>query len=77
MYNRKIKYWAIIFVVNRPIPLKYRMISKDFRSLYYWLQKNGYQWTAINVYERLPHSGRGPFIMQLTNNNYWSKIKYL
>jgi len=49
------------------------MVTRDFRSFYYWLQRNGYQWTAINVYDRYT----GHFITQLRMNSYWFKIEKL
>lgn len=69
---RKRKYTSITFSINHN-PLKLRMVKQDFRSFYYWLLKNNYDWTAINVYDR--HSK--VFIVQLTQKNYWFKINSL
>lgn len=74
--NQRRKYWVIVFFENRS-PMKLRFESKSFKSFYYWLGKQGLHWTSINVYERLPNSGSGDFIVQLTSNNYWTEIKYL
>ena len=75
-YNRARKYWVIVFATNTDA-LKYRFESKSFRSFYYWLQRNGIDWTAINVYHRLPNSQRGAFVVQLNPRNYYNQIQYL
>ncbi len=69
----KRKYTVICFSKNKH-PLKLRLVSRDFRSLFYWLVKNGYDWTAINVYDRYAHE----FIIQLKNSPYyWTQIESL
>ena len=66
------KYTSIIFFEDET-PLKLRMVSRDFRSFYFWLKRKGYKWTAINVY----HRNSGSFIIQLRPYNYWIKIESL
>lgn len=68
----KRKYISIVFFENR-YPMRLHMVTRDFRSFYYWLQKNGYLWTAINVYDKRTSL----FITQLTMSNYWNKINTL
>lgn len=68
----QVKYTSITFSLNMQ-PLKLRQVSRDFRSFYYWLERKQYHWTAINVYDRTTHQ----FIVQLTPQNYWIKIKEL
>jgi len=66
------KYTSIIFFENRP-PMRLRMVTRDFRSFWYWLERNRYRWTAINVYDR----NTSGFVTQLNRVNYWNKIKNL
>lgn len=74
--NQK-KYWAIIFVENKNVPIKLRMDARGFRPLYYWLSSNYPNWTSINVYDRSSGGQRGSFVLQLRANNYWNKIESL
>lgn len=66
------KYTSITFFTNRS-PMRLRMVTRDFRSFFYWLSRYNYNWTAINVYDR----NTKDFICQLTPMNYWERIKYL
>lgn len=66
------KYISIIFINGRN-PIRLRMIKRDFRSLWYWLERSRYDWTAINVYDKNTHA----FVIQLRMNNYWTKIQSL
>lgn len=66
------KYISIIFINGRT-PIKLRMIKRDFRSLWYWLERNSYDWTAINIYDKSSNL----FVLQLKKSNYWTKINQL
>lgn len=77
MRMQGVKYWAIIFHDGSNVPVKLRMVSSGFRSLYYWLERRGYHWTSINVYYRQPAGGRGGFVVQLRPVSYWQKIREL
>lgn len=72
MLNKR-KYTSITFAKNIARPLKYRMVKGDFKSYYYWLQRQGIEWTAINVYDRQTKQ----FVLQLTPSNYWYKLEKL
>lgn len=63
------KFISITFFTNRP-PMRLHMTKRDFRAFYYWLQNKGYQWTAINIYEKKSSL----FVTQLRPYNYWTKI---
>lgn len=66
------KYISITFFEDRP-PMRLRMVKRDFRSFFYWLNNRGYRWTAINVYDK--HTTR--FITQLKQHNFWNKLNLL
>lgn len=71
------KYWVIIFVQNRPDPIKWHVTNKSFRPMFYWLANNHPTWTAINVYKRYSQGAKGEFVIQLTPLTFWSKIQNL
>lgn len=66
------KYNTITFFEDRT-PIKLRMVTRDFRSFWYWLERKGYKWTSINVYDRATKE----FKLQLNKLNYWNKIEGL
>lgn len=65
------KYISIVFFEDRT-PMRLHMVTRDFRSFFFWLQRNNYKWTAINVYNK--HTTQ--FITQLRPNNYWNKLNF-